>query len=83
MSTSDTSSSANRRGSDSWSRSHLTRSHLSINRRGRGYCRVTFDHPPIDTITATTVAELSQLVGTNRVGVSPGPRPVRPHSLAV
>jgi enoyl-CoA hydratase/carnithine racemase len=24
---------------------------------------VTFDHPPINTITATTVAELSNLVG--------------------
>jgi hypothetical protein len=57
MSTSDTSPSANRRGSDSRSRSHL-----SIDRRGRGYCRVTFDHPPINTITATTVAELSELV---------------------
>ena len=28
-----------------------------------GYCRVTFDHPPINTITATTVAELAELVG--------------------
>jgi len=27
------------------------------------YCHVTFDHPPINTITATTVAELSDLVG--------------------
>src|SRR6202012_1064349 len=27
------------------------------------YCRVTFDHPPINTITATTVAELAELVG--------------------
>jgi enoyl-CoA hydratase/carnithine racemase len=25
-------------------------------------CRVTFDHPPINTITATTVAELADLV---------------------
>jgi len=30
---------------------------------GPGYCRVTFDHRPINTITATTVAELSELVG--------------------
>jgi enoyl-CoA hydratase/carnithine racemase len=37
--------------------------HLRIDRRSRGYCRVTFDHPPINTITATTVAELSELVG--------------------
>ena len=27
------------------------------------YCHVTFDHPPINTITATTVAELSDLAG--------------------
>src|SRR6476620_7376532 len=37
--------------------------HLRIDRRGRGYCRVTFNHPPINTITATTVAELAELVG--------------------
>ena len=36
--------------------------HLSIDRRSPGYCRVTFDHPPINTITATTVAELAELV---------------------
>ena len=29
----------------------------------RSYCRVTFDHPPINTITATTVAEVAELVG--------------------
>jgi len=37
--------------------------HLSIDRRSPGYCRVTFDHPPINTITAATVAELAELVG--------------------
>jgi enoyl-CoA hydratase/carnithine racemase len=37
--------------------------HLRIDRRSRGYCRVSFDHPPINTITATTVAELAELVG--------------------
>ena len=37
--------------------------HFRIDRRSRGYCRVTFDHPPINTITATTVAELAELVG--------------------
>ena len=37
--------------------------HLSIDRRSPSYCRVTFDHPPINTITATTVAELAELVG--------------------
>lgn len=58
MSSSDISPSANGRGPHSWLGSHFT-----IDRRTRGYCRVTFDHPPINTITATTVAELSELVG--------------------
>jgi enoyl-CoA hydratase/carnithine racemase len=37
--------------------------HLRVERPSRGHCRVTFDHPPINTLTATTVAELSELVG--------------------
>ena len=36
---------------------------MSVDRRSPSYCRVTFDHPPINTITATTVAELAELVG--------------------
>jgi enoyl-CoA hydratase/carnithine racemase len=36
--------------------------HLSLDRRSPSYWRVTFDHPPINTITATTVTELSELV---------------------
>lgn len=60
MSTIDTSPSDNGRGSDAWSRSWT---HFSIDRRSPGYCQVTFDHPPINTITATTVAELAELVG--------------------
>ena len=36
---------------------------MRVDRRSRGYCRVTFEHPPINTITATTVAELAELVG--------------------
>jgi enoyl-CoA hydratase/carnithine racemase len=40
-----------------------TIAHLSVHRRSPSYCRVTFDHPPINTITATTVAELAELVG--------------------
>ena len=60
MSSFNTSPSSNGRGSGivvaSWT-------HLSVDRRSRGYCRVTFDHPPINTITATTVAELAELVG--------------------
>ena len=37
--------------------------HFRVDRRNPRYCHVTFDHPPINTITATTVAELSNLVG--------------------
>jgi len=60
MSTFNTNASNNGRGSESWSSSWT---HLSIDRCSRGYCRVTFEHPPINTITATTVAELAELVG--------------------
>ena len=52
--------SPNGRGSDAWFRPWT---HLCIDRRSPSYCRVTFDHPPINTITATTVAELAELVG--------------------
>jgi enoyl-CoA hydratase/carnithine racemase len=37
--------------------------HFTIDRRSPSYWRVTFDHAPINTITATTVAELAELVG--------------------
>jgi len=60
MSSVETNPSSNGRGSPEWSRPW---SHLGIDRRSPGYCRVTFDHPPINTITATTVAELAELVG--------------------
>ena len=36
--------------------------HLTLERRNAAYWRVTFDHPPINTITATTVTELFELV---------------------
>jgi hypothetical protein len=58
MSTTDTSFSDHSLGSESWSRTHF-----SLGRRSAGNCRVTFDHPPLNTITATTVAELAELVG--------------------
>jgi enoyl-CoA hydratase/carnithine racemase len=35
---------------------------MSVDRCGRGYCQVTFEHPPINTITALTVSELTELV---------------------
>jgi enoyl-CoA hydratase/carnithine racemase len=60
MSSIDSSPSANGRGSEAWSRSWT---HFSVDRRSVSYCRVTFDHPPINTITATTAAELAELVG--------------------
>ena len=56
----NTSPSNNGGGSEAWYRSWT---HFGIDRRSSGYCRVTFDHPPINTITATTVAELAELVG--------------------
>jgi enoyl-CoA hydratase/carnithine racemase len=60
MSTLDANPSHNGRVPAEWSQSW---SHFRVERRSPGYCRVTFDHPPINTITATTVAELSELVG--------------------
>jgi enoyl-CoA hydratase/carnithine racemase len=36
--------------------------HLKLERRNAAHWRVTFDHPPINTITATTVTELFELV---------------------
>jgi enoyl-CoA hydratase/carnithine racemase len=59
MSTVDVSPSNNSRGSDAWWRSWT---HLRFDRRSPAYCLVTFDHPPINTLTATTVAELAELV---------------------
>jgi enoyl-CoA hydratase/carnithine racemase len=56
----DASPANNGRGSDAWFQSWT---HFSVDRRTPRYCRVTFEHPPINTITATTVAELAELVG--------------------
>jgi enoyl-CoA hydratase/carnithine racemase len=50
----------NGRARESWAKSWT---HLKVDRRTPRYCRVTFDHPPINTLTATTVAELAELVG--------------------
>jgi enoyl-CoA hydratase/carnithine racemase len=60
MTTIDASASNNGRGSEAWSGSWT---HFSIDRRSPGYCRVIFDHLPINAINATTVAELAELVG--------------------
>jgi enoyl-CoA hydratase/carnithine racemase len=60
MNTIDAEPSSNGRGSDAWSRSWTD---LKVDRRSLGYCRVTFDHPPINTVTARTVAEVAELVG--------------------
>jgi enoyl-CoA hydratase/carnithine racemase len=59
VSTIDISPSSNGRGSNAWSESWT---HLRVDRRSAGYCRVTFDHPPINAVTATTVAELAELI---------------------
>jgi enoyl-CoA hydratase/carnithine racemase len=40
----------------------MRHSHLAVERLTPQYWRVTFDHAPINTVTAETVAELSQLV---------------------
>jgi enoyl-CoA hydratase/carnithine racemase len=53
-------SESNGTGSSAWAEPWT---HLRVDRRSAGYCRVTFDHPPINTITATTVVELAELVG--------------------
>jgi enoyl-CoA hydratase/carnithine racemase len=50
----------NGRAPEGW---HRSWTHLRVDRRSLGYCRVTFDHPPINAITATTVAEFAELVG--------------------
>lgn len=55
-----TGAASNGRGSDLWFESWL---HFSVERPSAGYCRITFDHPPVNSITATTVAELAELVG--------------------
>ena len=60
MSSTDTNPSPNGRVSETWSQPWT---HLSVDRRSPSYCRVTFEHPPINTITATTVVELAELVG--------------------
>ena len=60
MSTIGANSSSNGRGPEAWSSAWT---HVRVDRRSPGYCRVTFDHPPINTIIATTVAELVELVG--------------------
>lgn len=36
--------------------------HFKLDRRSPAYWRVTFDHPHINTLTATTIRELSALV---------------------
>ena len=49
----------NGRGSGAWASGWT---HLKVDRRSPGYCRVTFDLPPQNTITATTIMELAELV---------------------
>jgi enoyl-CoA hydratase/carnithine racemase len=60
MSAIDSTPSSNGLARESWAQPW---EHLKVDRRTPAYCRVTFDHPPINTITATTVAELAELIG--------------------
>jgi hypothetical protein len=64
MTTLDSSPSNNGRGSDAWSRPGTD---LGIDRRGAGYCRVTFDHAPMNVTGAT-------------VCIPPAPSPHDTHS---
>jgi enoyl-CoA hydratase/carnithine racemase len=50
--------SGNGHGSDTWRYAHLR-----VERPSCGSCRVTFDHPPTNALTAEGVAELAELVG--------------------
>jgi enoyl-CoA hydratase/carnithine racemase len=54
-----TTASSNGRGSHAWYRPWAQ---IRADRRSPGYCRVTFDHPPSNRITTTTVAELAELI---------------------
>ncbi len=54
----DAGPSNNGRGFEPWGWTHL-----HVDRLSPSYCRVTFDHPPINAITATSVMELAELVG--------------------
>jgi enoyl-CoA hydratase/carnithine racemase len=49
----------NHRASDAWYQSWT---HLHVDRRSPGYCRVTFEHAPINALEATTVDELAEVV---------------------
>jgi enoyl-CoA hydratase/carnithine racemase len=60
MTSTGTSSSNDAHGAEGWSWSWT---HFRVDRRSPSSCWVTFDHPPVNTITATTVAELGELVG--------------------
>jgi enoyl-CoA hydratase/carnithine racemase len=60
MSAIDSNPSHNGRGSEAWSSSWR---HFRIDRPSASRCRVTFEHPPINTVTATTIVELIELVG--------------------
>lgn len=59
MNTVETNRSNSAREPEGWSRPWTQ---FRVERISPRYCRVTFDHPPINTITATTVAELAELV---------------------
>jgi enoyl-CoA hydratase/carnithine racemase len=59
MGTIDSTPSSNGVAPASWSESWT---HLRVDRCSPRYCRVTFDHPPVNAVTATTVTELAEVV---------------------
>jgi enoyl-CoA hydratase/carnithine racemase len=60
MNTIYTSHSSNGHGSEAW---WVPWTHVKVDRRSPSHCRVTFDHPPTNALTPTTVAELGELAG--------------------
>lgn len=58
MSITDAGGADHAHSSETWGRPWT---HFDVTRPSPGHCRVTLDHPPINTVTATTVAELAAL----------------------
>jgi enoyl-CoA hydratase/carnithine racemase len=55
----DVGASSNGSGSPAWAGPWA---HLRVDRLSPRYCRVTFDHAPANAVTATTLAEIAELI---------------------
>lgn len=55
----DDGASSNGSGSPAWTGPWT---HLRVDRLSPRYCRVTFEHPSANTITATTLAEIAEVI---------------------